>query len=242
MYIVEFIAPAASGKTTLCYELIKNKKFIGQNASSSLRYLPIGVIRFLQLISRIKFISYLADKIFNLFHKFDVAYLKYILPNNKNSKCIEIYLKNVSNSFGDKKNIEKARDRLSFFVSSATSFNLFKSNKKNAIGILDEGYAQRGMSLIYHGVPETIVKEYYENTPLPDLLVILKVDSENLIKRLEKRSNDKPWFFDYVDNCRKSVDDCKKIYQNRGCKILELDTNESLKKNIEFILERLKND
>ena len=242
MYIVEFIAPAGSGKSTLCNALIKKKRFIGQNASSALKYLPFGLIRFFLQISRFKFLSYFIFKLFNLFHKFDVAYLKYILPYTEDTKCIEIYFKNVCNSFVKKQNTKKARDRLSFFISSATSFNLIKASKKNGIGILDEGFAQRGISLIYHGASETIAKEYYENTPLPDLLVILKIDSHSLIKRLKIRSKNKPWFFDYIDTSIRSLDDCKKIYQNRGCNILELDNNETLEKNIDLILERLKHD
>ncbi|MDA7604991.1 hypothetical protein N8724_06320 [Candidatus Pelagibacter sp.] len=244
MYIIEFIAPAASGKTTICDELIKNKKnrFISQNAISALKFLPISLVRLLQVLSKYKFISFLIFKIFNLFHKLDVAYLKYFLSEKETSRCIEIYFSNICSSFKNQENIQKASDRLSFFISSATSFNLIKLYEKNATGILDEGFAQRGISLIYHGISASTVREYYQNTPLPNLLVVLKIDNENVVKRLNKRNNDKAWFFDYIDESIQSVDDCKQIYQKRGCNVLELDTRDSLEKNIKIILERLKND
>jgi hypothetical protein len=244
MYIIEFIAPAGTGKTTLCNELINNnkKKFIGQNAIPSLKYFSLSLVLLLQKLGRHNMFKLIILKIFNLFYKLNASNLKYLLSTSNDDKCIEVYFKNICTSFSRKENIEKAKDRLSFFISSATRINMGRFYGKNAIGVFDEGYAQRGISLINHGVMLSDVNAYYKSTPLPNLLIVLKADCITIEERLTKRSSKDIIFMNTIDESIQSTQECKKIYLSRGCDILELNANDSLASNVELILNRLDND
>ena len=242
MFIIEFIAPAGAGKTTICTELEKNKNiiFLSQNIAWLSKFIPLRLLLIFKKASirNKKHYRYI-EKILNLFFFRQAINLKENLTNGELEECSQLYIAECIKYFSDSLEAKDAASRLSFFLDSAIKFSLSRKSTLNEIVLFDEGLAQRGTSLAYQGVCNDTITNYFKKTPLPDLLVVLDIKEASLDARLDARGGGNDKHYQLMRRAIETTECCKTIYNWRGCPTLVLNATFSVDHNTKIIVDEV---
>ena len=239
MYIIEFIGPAGSGKTTLALELCKKNKFIHQSFLVFIKNQKIALL--LQKIAdKYPLAKKIIKEICNIMELVLIGRAKYLLHPKSNIHS-QIYFSYFFSLLNDDILSAQASKRLRYFLKSSTIQNLAILSNSTIMALIDEGLAQRGISLAQASSKNDFLEHYYSNTPLPDILIHIDLNVNSLRTRIIKRNGESSNFLQNIDKMIEISNLCKTIYQNRGCKCLTINGENHLTQNVDIILEFLKN-
>ncbi|CDZ94626.1 hypothetical protein [Pseudomonas saudiphocaensis] len=210
MRLIELYGPAGSGKTTLKYRLAK-KMYIPQEFVVSYRFsflLPLLML-FCRFAPKqtIKVYSKLSR------HKEDVRTFVGSVSYSRYVSALEyfsprsIYLK----------------QRIILGRKAFYGFSLARRLKSDQCVIFDEGPAQRATSLYYAGVPVKTIEDYLNEAPIPDKLVVLNIERDELHRRLSLRNGVGNIFSDDIDGVLMLTEKVIQIYRDRGCPVTVVD-------------------
>jgi hypothetical protein len=122
--------------------------------------------------------------------------------------------------------------------------NLFNAAREliayDNVLILDEGPAQRGLSIVYHR-SEGIIN-YINEAPMPDLLVVVIDNAEKIQTHLNNRKH----HFDlnhyqskFISKALDWTESIANIYHKRGCEVIYLNSSSNVYSNVDFIKSKV---
>lgn len=244
MKIIEFIGPNGIGKTHLTDFLLKSGEFIVQHDLPFFKRLPMLFFSFV-ILSEKTALRLLIRKIKTLANMYHIHYFNNFETSLESEKIFSEYVKDLSD-YTNEGNALYFYRRIGLMIRTltiwdlATKFNTIKPDYNKHI-LFDEGLAQRAISLASHGVDIHRIKKYLQNVPKPDILVCLHAPEEVIMKRRKNRASDEG-SADEILFLTRIVDECKKIYQDSGVKVINLDATNSNSMNSKEIYKILNYD
>jgi len=231
--IVEFLGPAGVGKSFYSRQLRQRlrKGFMS-------RTLFLVSLKF-----NIKNHHYFSNLFFHYVAQFIWIFIKKQVPkdffplSNKDLSLISVYSNLLVQNYFN----ELAGQRFNAFMSS---MNLFNAGREliayDNVLILDEGPAQRGLSLVYNGSYDLF--SYINEAPIPDLLVVILGDSEKIQAHLSNRKSHFDLIHNQLEFITKAQDwthQIASIYHKRGCDVIYLNSYDDVQSNVDFIKSKI---
>jgi hypothetical protein len=122
--------------------------------------------------------------------------------------------------------------------------NLFNAAREliayDNVLILDEGPAQRGLSIVYHRSKGII--NYINEAPMPDLLVVVIDNAEKIQTHLNNRKHHfylNHYQSEFISKALDWTESIANIYHKRGCEVIYLNSSSNVYSNVDFIKSKV---
>lgn len=241
---VEFFGPMGAGKSTIYTNLMKSKNFLGTiNAKDEVYDILLQQIKQSSMINYglLKLVLYSPLK-HRVFSNYD--FYHYLKDNEKVESFLSFFFNELN--LKNHKNNAKTLVRFNYLLKDLADVAVLDKYSKAKTIIHDESLIQRGLSFAVDDSLDNF-ENYFENVILPDAVIFVNTSFDTIKDRIVARSKNDLAFFGKKAHSDNEVEKAYKLseqicttLEKKNIKILKLNGQDSIEKNIQSIEQWIK--